>query len=291
MRTLSVLSCVVLFSLTGCYKYIDSGNVGVVVNLNGTNKGIDPKPRGVGRAFYNPITETVHEFPIYEQNVVWQRGGEKGDESFTISSAQSAQISVDVGMTFVLHEDKVPHLFGALRKDIDYIAHQWMRNHVREALSKEAEQMETMSILGEGKSELLGRAKSSLNKDLAPYGIEVKLLSFVNTPRPEEKILDSINLMIATQQLAKQAENKIAQSKAEANQSVETAKGRAEAVRLESEAKLVAAENEAKANQAVAKSITPELTRYEAIKKWDGKLPKFTGDTIPLISIGDVESK
>lgn len=69
----NLLYILILAGFSGCYRYIDSGHVGVKVNASGTDKGIDPKPIGVGRAWYNPITEDVHEFPVYEQNVVWQK--------------------------------------------------------------------------------------------------------------------------------------------------------------------------------------------------------------------------
>lgn len=281
----------VLFMTSGCYQYIDSGNVGVKVTASGTDKGINPKAYGVGRVWYNPMNESVHEFPVYEQNIVWAKTGGTTDESFTISSSQSAQISVDVGITFQLQEEKVPHLFNELRKDIDYIGHQWMRNHVREALSKAAERMETMQILGEGKSELLATAKKQLNTDLAEYGIEVKLLSFTNTPRPEAKIQQSIDETIQAQQRAKQAENKVAESKAIAEQQIETAKGRARSVELEAEAKLKASELEAKANKVLSESLTPELVRYKTIEKWNGELPRFAGQAIPFLNVDNEVKK
>lgn len=280
-----------LLTQVGCaYTYIDSGNCGVKTNLSGTDRGIAPKPLGVGRNWYNPLTESIHEFPVYEQNVVWSKAGHEGkggDESFTISSKESAQISCDVGLTFQLKEERVPHLFGVLRKDIDYISHIWMRNHVREALSKAAENLETMQILGEGKSELLLSAKAQLNKELAEYGIEVKLLSFVNTPRPEAKIQQSIDLTVQSMQAAKQAENKIQQAKAEADQKVEAARGLAESTKIQALAQLEAAASQAKSNELLSKSLTPELVRVKMIEKWDGTLPRFTGDSTPLIQFND----
>lgn len=271
------------------YKFINSGNCGVVVNSSGTNKGVEPVPRGVGRVWYCPWFTEVIEFTTVEQNIVWAKVGTNGDESFTISSKESASISVDVGLTFYLKEEKVPHLFSVLRKDIDYISHHWMRNHVREALSKAAEEVDTISLLGEGKSEVLKKAKDSLNEELVEYGIVVKMLSFVNTPRPEERILQAINVTIQSQQVAKQAENKVAEAKAIANQKIESAKGEAEGIKLKAIAQLEASTNEAKANELLSKSLTPELIKLKMVEKWDGTLPKFTGDSVPLIDLKDVK--
>lgn len=285
---LACLSLIVCCS--GCaYQYIDSGNVGVRVTSSGTNKGIDPKPLGVGRAWYNPMYEMIYEFPVYEQNVLWARpNGTKDrlvDDSITISSSQSAQINVDVGMTFEIQDEKVPVLFDKLRKDVDYISHQWMRNHVKDALGRAAEKMDTMAILGEGKSALLESAKKDLNDQLQEYGIVVRMLSFASSPRPEPKIQESIDATITAKQLAIQAENKVAQSKAEADQEIEKARGRAQSVIVEAEANLKKSELEAKGNEVLAKSVTPDLIRYSMMQKWDGVLPRITGGVTPFIDV------
>lgn len=266
------------------YAYIDSGKVGVRVNASGPTKGIDPNPIGVGRVWFNPLWESIHEFPIYEQNVKWI-----GADSFIISSSQSAQISVDVNLTFQLEEKKVPHMFGLLRRDIDYISSQWLQTHVREGLSRAAETMDTMSILGDGKSELLDKAKTKLNKDLIEYGLSVKILTFASTPRPESKIQAAIDLTIQAEQSAKQAQAKIVQSKAEADQVVETMRGKVQTIKLEAEAKLIAAESEAKANHLISESLTPQLVQTRAIERWDGILPKFTGGITPILDIQSVK--
>lgn len=289
----AILAMLCLVS-TGCYQYIDSGNVGVRVSASGSAKGVDPKPIGVGRAFYNPLTETIYEFPVFEQNVLWARdskvGGVVTDESITISSSQSAQINVDVGLTYEIQDEKVPVLFDKLRKDIDYISHQWMRNHVREALGRAASHVDTMMILGEGKDDLLDKAKETLNRELAEYGIVVRMLSFASAPRPEAKIQASIDATITAKQLSIQAENKVAQSKAEADQEIEKARGRAQSVVVEAEANLKKAELEAQGNLVLSKSITPELIRYSQMQKWNGSLPRITGGVVPFVNLDEEKS-
>ena len=55
----------------------------------------------------------------------------------------------------------------------------------------------------------------------------------------------------------------------------------------QAECQLTKAKAEAEANELVAKSITAELIQWQAIEKWDGKLPSaMMGDksffTIPM---------
>jgi regulator of protease activity HflC (stomatin/prohibitin superfamily) len=146
-----------------------------------------------------------------------------------------------------------------------------------------------MAILGEGKSELLDKAKSKLNKDLEEYGIEFKTLAFSNTPQPEAKIQVSIDESVQAQQRAVAAQNKVLEAKALADQEIEKARGKAESVKIAALAQLEAAASEAKANELLSKSLTSELVRVKMIEKWDGALPKFSGESTPLISFDSVK--
>lgn len=195
-------------------------------------------------------------------------------------------------MTFLIDFDKAPMMFGKLRRDVDYISHQWMRNHVREVLGAKASHMDTMTLLGEGREKLLKDAKDTLNSDLKEaYGIEVKLITFTSSPRPESKIQQSIDATITAKQLAIQAENKVAQSKAEADQEIEKARGRAQSVIIEAEANLKKSELEAQGNLVLSKSLTPELIHYQQALRWDGILPKITGGVIPMINLNELADK
>jgi len=41
-----------------------------------------------------------------------------------------------------------------------------------------------------------------------------------------------------------------------------------------------------KANKILAESLTPEFVHYQAILKWNGELPKFSGSNpVPFINV------
>lgn len=281
MRKLMVCLFVVFaLNLSGCYQYVNPGHVGVVVNLSGSGKGVDPTPVGAGRVIYNPFTQEIHEFPIFEQNCNWG-----GAEAIQFSSAQSIQITADVSVYYTIAPESTPPLFSKLRRDVDYIGNQWLKNHVKDAMNRAAEDMETMSILGKGKSEVTNIAKKDLNEFLKPYGISINTLSFAGALRPAAQIQQNIDDTTRAEQQAKQAEQKVAQNKAEADGKIEDARGRAQSVVLEAKAKLEASKLEAQANLELSKSITPELIRYEVSKRWNGVLPKVTSNATPIINL------
>lgn len=285
-KLMSILFVMLALNLSGCYQYVNPGHVGVVVNLSGGNKGVDPTPVNAGRVFYNPFTQEIHEFPIFEQNCNWV-----GPDAIQFSSAQSIQITSDVSVYYSIAPESTPPLFSKLRRDVDYIGNQWLKNHVKDAMNRAAEDMETMSILGKGKSEITNIAKEDLNNFLKPYGISINTLSFAGPLRPAPQIQQNIDDTTRAEQQAKQAREKVAQNKAEADGKIEDARGRAESVVLEAKAKLEASKLEAEANLELSKSLTPQIIQYEIAKNWNGVLPKVTGNATPIINLNDLDKE
>lgn len=102
--------------------------------------------------------------------------------------------------------------------------------------------------------------------------------TIVGKMKVDEKVEASINATISATQKAIEAQNKVVQSKAEADQKIEEARGEAESISLVAKAK-------AEANRILTESLSPSLLQYEALQRWDGILPKVTGEVIPFISL------
>lgn len=92
-------------------------------------------------------------------------------------------------------------------------------------------------------------------------------------------MVGALNAKVEATQQAQQRQNEVATAKAEADKKIEAARGEAESIRLRAEA-------QAAANEKLARSLTPSLVQYTALQKWNGELPKFTGNgAIPLIDL------
>jgi len=74
---------------------------------------------------------------------------------------------------------------------------------------------------------------------------------------------------VTAEQEALAAKNKLERIKFEADQRIAEAKGKAEAMRIESEA--------LKSN--------PEILQLRTLEKWNGILPQVTGGSIPLVNL------
>ena len=51
--------------LTSCSERVDAGSEGILVNLYGSDKGVDDVSLVTGRVWYNPFTEEVYEYPTF----------------------------------------------------------------------------------------------------------------------------------------------------------------------------------------------------------------------------------
>jgi len=279
---MSRIYSLLLLLCCGC-TVVEPGYVGIKVNSWGSSRGVQDIPVETGRVSYNPITTTVHKFPTFMQTIVWTKDATEGsptDESIGFNSSEGVGVNVDVALSYSLEADKVPHIFVDLRKDIDYITHVYMRAKVRDSMYKHGPEYKIMELLGDRNKEFMDSVQKTLDDELKPKGILIDMLSIVGKPRVPENVEASINATITAKQKAIEAENKVLQSRAEAEQKVEEAKGEAESIRLRAEAN-------AKANEVLTKSLSPELLNYEALQHWDGKLPQVLGNSgaIPFIEV------
>jgi len=128
------------------------------------------------------------------------------------------------------------------------------------------------------REEIRKRTMTKLGDNLARYHIIVDDIYFANirfSPEYERAVEAK---QVAQQQVETQRQV-LAQREIEAQQKVATAKGEAESI-------LVVAQGQAKANEALSRSISPILVQYKGIEKWNGILPQVSGGGIPLIDLG-----
>ena len=103
---------------------------------------------------------------------------------------------------------------------------------------------------------------------------------------------DEYNDKIAQKQQAQMAyetqqiENKTAVEKAEADATVKITQAQAEA-----DAKLISANAEAEANKLLEESLTDNILKEKTIDKWNGELPKVTGENDMMLDVSDIMSE
>jgi regulator of protease activity HflC (stomatin/prohibitin superfamily) len=128
------------------------------------------------------------------------------------------------------------------------------------------------------REEIRKRAMTKLGDNLARYHIIVDDIYFANI-RFSPEYEGAIEAKQVAQQQVETQKQVLAQREIEAQQKVATAKGEAESI-------LVVAQGQAKANDALSRSISSILVQYKSVEKWNGILPQVSGGAVPLIDLG-----
>lgn len=144
-------------------------------------------PLVTGWVFFNPLSETIVEFPVNVQNVVWTKDTNEGspvDESITFASSEGVTVNADVGLAFHIDGQKAPRLYARFREsDVNVLAHGYVRNVVREALGEVASTMPVQEIYGAGKTRLIREAQRIVSEKLTPDGFVIDQLTFASALR------------------------------------------------------------------------------------------------------------
>ncbi len=290
--TLAVLVAACVVGSASCTR-VDPGHVGIRVKLAGSQRGVQNAPIVTGWVAYNPLTELIVEFPTSVQNIVWTRDTHEGsltDESITFASSEGVSVNADVGLAFHIEPDKAPRLYARFRqRDVMILAHGYVRNVVREAINETASEMPVQEIYGAGKTRLLNESHRKVADRLSADGFVIDQLTFNSALRLPDNVVAAINRAMEATQNAIQAENRVRQIRAEADQQIAASRGEAEAARQrasgEADALLIRARAEAQANEIIRLSMTPAVIQYRALERWDGHLPVVNSGQIPMLTM------
>jgi regulator of protease activity HflC (stomatin/prohibitin superfamily) len=259
-KTLAV--AVVGIVASGCSERIQPGYVGIVVNEWGEDRGVDSYPVQTGRIWYNPVSTSVLQYPYFMQT------HELTDTAvIVVNDRDGLRISFPLGVGYTLIREQVPGFYVKFRtEDIAEFTRGFYKNAAQAAFNAEASKLTAEQIYGAEKQNFVESARSVLNKQMQPYGVNTEQFSIIGDMALPEQVIGAINAKIQATQRAQQAENELRETRAEAEKVIAQAQGAGSA-------RMIAAEADAKANRTVAASLTPELLHAQWIHKWNGAQP------------------
>lgn len=271
--------------LTGCYERVEPGNVGIIVNKLGDEKGVDQQVKGVGK-YWIGWNEDLYTFPTFKQMKTYP-------DPFTFQLSDGTQIGHQLAVSYKVNPAKVTTLFQTYRKGVDGITDEDLRQRISDVLNRQANVIDTDKFIDGGKSALLDKVLATVQSEMAPNGIDLISLSWIGKPDYPETVTDSINAKVTATQKTLQRNQEVAQRTAEANMAIAEARGKAESAKLEADGAAYATMAAAK---AAADSITlrgealrknPEIIQLESITKWNGALPTtmIPGAATPFVTV------
>lgn len=269
MKNLKFLSVIfALMSVVSC-TMIDSAEVGIKFSKFGlTDKGEVNAEYCSGWTVYNPFTTSIFTYPTNIQRCDYP--------DFTVTTKDAAEFKMNPMLAYSIQKDKAIQIFRKYRVDIRSIELGYMRTAVYDAYRITANNYaseELMSSRAKFEAEVLDMLQKSLNNE--GFLVE-EFTSQITPPASLARAIESKNEMI---QLALKADNEVKTAEANAKIAIAKAKGEAEALRIK-------ADGESYYNRTIAQSLNELLLRQDAIERWDGKLPQYSGSGVtPFLNL------
>lgn len=254
---LAVILVVAFICTLVCIERIPVGYEGVVYSMNG---GVQEETLTQGWRFVSP-TKKVKLFTVGNEQLILtkdKREGSTEDESFNVSTADNASISISFQMSYRFIPSEVVNTYKRFKgMDGEKIVNDRVRTVLKSKISEVTTDYSMMDIYSGNRSAINKAITEVLNEAFSKdYGIEVINASIVDV-HPDERLQTTIEDRVTALQKKQQAEAEQETAKVEA----ETKKIKAQA---DADAMIIAAQAEADAYRIKSAEITDNL-----LKKWE----------------------
>ena len=252
-----LVGIVVLFFVMFAVERIDSGQTGIIVNLAGSERGVDDAKVETGWVMYNRFVKQLFEYPAFAQIVDY--------EPFDIQDKKGTIFKTDPTIEYYIERENAKIVFLRYRKTTEELEQSVILTEVKNAYKDVAGLYETDSLIN-NRPAFEKEVESLLRERLSQRGFTFSNIQ--SSVKPNEVLQAAIDAKNTAVQNALKVENEKKAAIAEAEKVVAAAKGKADA------------------NRILQESITPELIQLKAVEKWDGKLPLSTsGNTLPFLKL------
>lgn len=234
-----ILGIATTLLLSGCASTISPGERGVKVTLGKVSGGL----MGPGMYFYNPFTDHIQECNVQQVTV---------DGKCEPLTADQQQITIEYKVQYRHPEGQVINLYqnyagnayeSLVAPQIQEAFRQVISGYKADAVTKDLTQI---------KDKVLVMVRKNVGGLMEVSDIPI---THVSLPEVLQKAIAEKQVM---EQQSLQKAYELDKAKKEAEITLAQAKAQAESIRLQSEALQKA----------------PQLTQYEAVKKWNGTMPQ-----------------
>lgn len=235
--------CFAVLAMMSCTR-IDAGHEGIMVNLYGSNKGVDDVTLVTGRVHYNPFTTSVYEYPTFVQTIDY--------EPFEFNSKDGSVFRFDPTVMMYLKPNTAHIVFKKYRKKMKDILEETLVPIVQDAFKEEIN-VRTDNELISDQTSFQNAIEERLRNELGNENFVVtKVSTGIKYP---DALVQAIN-----------AKNVAIQKKAEVENQVAVAEAAAKK-------KIIEAQAEREANTLRTVALTPAVLQQMWIEKWNGEVP------------------
>lgn len=254
---IALIVVAILFATMYSVERIDSGQTGIIVNLAGSDRGVDDAKVETGWVVYNRFVKQLFEYPAFAQIVDY--------EPFDIQDKKGTIFKTDPTIEYYIERENAKVVFLRYRKTTEELEQSVILTEVKNAYKDIAGLYETDSLIN-NRPAFEKEVENMLKERLSLRGFTFSNIQ--SSVKPNDVLQAAIDAKNTAVQNALKVENEKKAAIAEAEKVVAAAKGKADA------------------NRILQQSITPELIQLKAVEKWDGKLPLSTsGNTLPFLKL------
>ncbi|MDD7185219.1 MAG: prohibitin family protein [Ruminococcus sp.] len=252
------------------FTIIPAGHTGVVMTLGKVNQNVMQEGLNFKIPFIQSVVKMSNKIQVYEV-----------DASAVSKDLQT--VSSKIAVNYRVSTDASASLYKNVGVDYKTIlVTPILQESMKSATAKyTAEELITeRTVVGD-------EIKDTLSEKLNEYGIYIEKFNIVNFDFSQE-----FNSAIEAKQVAEQ---NLIKTKTEQQQAIVVAEAEAKEKTIkanaEAEAILATAKAQAEANKMLEESLSEIVIKYEQITKWNGELPKVTGNSGNFIdmSLDDIE--
>jgi regulator of protease activity HflC (stomatin/prohibitin superfamily) len=251
---IAVVGIIIAFIQPFAVERIDAGHKGIVVNLSGSERGVQSYQYKTGWVVYNTWFKQVLEFPIYQQHI------EYDDQVVITKGGFSATIKPS--FNYSLKPEAIGEMFENLRVEVKAVEQGWLKNAIVGAVNDEANKWEVDSIFSH-RQEFEAAIVVECNRRLTKWFNVSQLRTNITPP---EALQESI---IAKTKAIQQAEA----SEQQAIAAIAEGKRKVAVARADSAETIINANAAALAIKIKQTQLSPLYIEYLKANAWDGKLP------------------
>jgi len=232
-----------VFFLGSMAVIVPPGTAGVVVLFGSVRN----EPLASGLHFINPFARVV-EMEVRTRNYTMSsshdEGAIRGDDSIAVITSDGLTVRLDFTVLYALELPRTPDIYRTLGEDVEV---RFIRSEIRSAIRDSAANLQATELYGVKRQGFVDQVIKVLTNNFQKRGIQLQqaLLRDVKLP---EQITRSINDKISADQDAQKMAFVLQKEKQEA------------------ERKRIEAEGQARAQQIVSQSLTPQIIEYQRIQ-------------------------
>tara|TARA_B110000091_G_C13774105_1_gene458061 strand:- start:604 stop:1467 length:864 start_codon:yes stop_codon:yes gene_type:complete len=271
-----VSAAVGIILLMGSIYTVNEGHIGIVKRFSEAKEQVNP-----GLHFKVPFIDSVEEIEVRTR---------KNEEKMASSTKEQMPVTVSVSVNWTVDKTAALELFrqyGGLTQFESRILDPRFRSATKDVIP----QFDAEKLI-QDRASAIQAIEANLIEEMKDFPVTVDNIQIENIQLPA-KYLTSIETKQTEKNLAAAEEHKLARQNLEAQRDVNTAKAKADGIKLvaiaEAESIRIKGLAEAEAITAKAKALgdNPLIVKLTEAQNWDGKLPTtiLGGQNMPILDM------